>query len=491
MSKPKRCLICGEWFTPKSNAQRLCGKLHTRKCVVCGKDFVVKSSASPTKTCSRDCTARLREQTMMDRYGVAFSMQSDVFQRKSEETQLKKYGYKRAAQSPEIKEKTRQYFQEKFGVDNPLMLKEVRDKGKQTCLEKYGIENPNSLPEKQERTKQTNLRKYGVEHPLMNPEIHKAFTDKMYKKYGVPYYVMSRECIERRKIPIPRSNEQFGNILNNYDVKCEYELPIETYLYDLHVVGTNLLIEINPTSSHNVKWSPWTPTKGLPISYHVGKSKVALDHGYRCIHVWEWDDKKKLARIFFSKKNEIFARKCTLGKVNTAELHQFESENYLLNHDRKPDVIYGLYYNDELVYTMCFSKNPGNSKYEWELLRFCFDSRYHVVGGASKLFKYFISEHDPSSVVSFCDDAKFTGNVYKYFNMKIVGHTDPECIWGHRETSYSIPSSLLNNQNSNQLLKLPEGSSLNDFNEIDLDNSEDHTWLPVYNCGYTIFAYQK
>ena len=59
----------------------------------------------------------------------------------------------------------------------------------------------------------------------------------------------------------------------------------------------------------------------------------------------------------------------------------------------------GLYYNNQLVSLMTFGKSRFNKNCEYELLRYC--SHYNVVGGAEKLFKHFINEYKPSSIVSY------------------------------------------------------------------------------------------
>ena len=62
---------------------------------------------------------------------------------------------------------------------------------------------------------------------------------------------------------------------------------------------------------------------------------------------------------------------------------------------------------------MTFGKPRYNNKYQWELLRLCTQPKYRVVGGASKLFQYFIKIYNPESIISYCDRSKFNGSVYE------------------------------------------------------------------------------
>lgn len=43
MFKDKKCVICGDIFTPSSNTQKMCNKEHYHGCPVCGKIVFRKS----------------------------------------------------------------------------------------------------------------------------------------------------------------------------------------------------------------------------------------------------------------------------------------------------------------------------------------------------------------------------------------------------------------------------------------------------------------
>mgnify|MGYP007037140579 CR=1 FL=1 len=59
---------------------------------------------------------------------------------------------------------------------------------------------------------------------------------------------------------------------------------------------------------------------------------------------------------------------------------------------------------------MTFGKPRYNKNYEYELIRYC--SSKNIVGGAEKLFNYFIKTYNPKSIISYCDWSKFNGDVY-------------------------------------------------------------------------------
>lgn len=73
---------------------------------------------------------------------------------------------------------------------------------------------------------------------------------------------------------------------------------------------------------------------------------------------------------------------------------------------------YGLFDEDELIELMSFGKPRYNKNFDWELLRLCTKADCQVYGGASRLLKHF-REENPGSIVSYCNETKFTGNVYE------------------------------------------------------------------------------
>lgn len=108
--------------------------------------------------------------------------------------------------------------------------------------------------------------------------------------------------------------------------------------------------------------------------------------------------------------NKIYARKCEIREVDPKTKNNFLNENHIQGEDRS-EFKYGLYYNDELVSIMTFRKPRtaiGGTKLkkenEYELIRFCNKINTTIIGGASKLFKYFVKNHTPKSIFSFADN---------------------------------------------------------------------------------------
>lgn len=61
----------------------------------------------------------------------------------------------------------------------------------------------------------------------------------------------------------------------------------------------------------------------------------------------------------------------------------------------------------------------------YEILRFCNKLNSIVLGGASRLFKYFVDNYEPNDVISYADRSWSQGGLYKNLGFKLVGKTRP------------------------------------------------------------------
>ena len=67
-----------------------------------------------------------------------------------------------------------------------------------------------------------------------------------------------------------------------------------------------------------------------------------------------------------------------------------------------------------------------NKKYDYEWVRGCPASNNVIIGGTSKLFKYFIKNYNPTSVLCYADWNLFNGNGYKQCGFIFDGYTGPD-----------------------------------------------------------------
>lgn len=477
----KQCIMCGKWFKPKTNAQRICEDKHYRACEVCGKLFEITRPSSSKRCCSKECTVKKRESTQIERTGYAHALQNPKSLKKAQRTTKERYGVEYAAQSDEIKQKVKEHFQITLGVDCPFQMTDFWDKAKQTNLQKYGTEYAIQSEAVQKKSQDTCKSKYGTYHAIQSDEI-KANSQKVcLEKYGVPYPCMTDQCRESSANVISKLNNEVAGKLNFFGLKCELDkIKLDRYSYDIHIIDTNILIEIDPTYTHNSIGNHWNPD-GIDNNYHLRKTQLAIDHGYRCIHIFDWDNIDLIVNML-SRKRIIYARNCEVREIDSSTANSFESAYHLQSGCRGQSVCMGLYYQNELVQVMTFGKPRYNSKYEWELLRLCTKVGYSVVGGANRLFKHFLSDYVPRSIISYCDISKFGGEVYSRLGMNLEYVTPPQKVWS--KNHHKVTDSLLRQRGYDQLFGTNYGKGTSNEQLMIEDG-----WLPVYDCGQYVYSY--
>lgn len=278
-----------------------------------------------------------------------------------------------------------------------------------------------------------------------------------------------------------KPNLLFDKLLSNNLIEHEREYRLDKYSYDFKV--DNVLIEINPTATHN---STFNIFKKAPLDkdYHYKKSLIAKEHGFRCIHIFDWDNTDKIINSLKSDKTFLYARKCVLKEISSTEANNFIKQ-YHYQGNVKAEVYIGLYYNDELISVMSFGKPRYNKNYEWELLRYCSRFGFYTVGGAEKLFNYFIKTYNPNSIISYCDFSKFSGNVYerlgfKYKSFSISKH------WFNPITNKHITDNLLRQRGFDQLFGTDYGKGTSN-EQLMLNNG----FVEIYDAGQYTYVFNK
>lgn len=303
-----------------------------------------------------------------------------------------------------------------------------------------------------DKARETSLERYGVEFPCMRKEARSASSNDS------------------------RFNQRFKQLLIDNNIEFEEEFPLENKSYDFKV--GNILIEINPSATHNSLWG----IHGKPKDkyYHQKKSILANNNGYRCIHLWDWDDPVKLISLL-KPRDLVYARRCEIREVSLQDTISFLNTFHFQGYARD-DIRIGLYYNNELISIMTFDKPRYNSNYEYELVRYC--SSMNITGGKEKLFKYFIDTYKPSSIISYCDRSKFSGDTYLELGFKLLKEGKPSRHWYNIKTGKHITSNLLRQRGVDQLLGTNYGKGKSNTEAV-IEND----FVPIFDCGQDSYIY--
>ena len=419
------------------------------------------------------------KQTNFKKYGVEYVIQSKEIKEKVKKTNLEKYGVEIPSQSDEIKEKIKQTNLERYGVTCSLQSDETKEKVKKTNLEKYGVEIPSQSDEIKEKIKQTNLERYGVACSLHSDEIKEKVKQTNLERYNVPYACMRPEAMVHPNNSKP--NIEFSKLLDENNISYEREFRLENYSYDFKI--DNILIEINPTITHNSFLNIFND-KPKENDYHLNKSITAETNGFRCIHIFDWDNIDKILNIL-KPKEILYARNLELKQLNIKDCNEFLNAYHLQNTCKGQKICLGLYISNILVEVMTFGIPRYNKNYEWELLRLCSHKDYKIVGGAERLFKYFVKTYNPKSIISYCDNSKFSGGVYQKLGFKNKQLSKPAKHWYNLKTKRHITDNFLRQRGFDQLFNTNYGKGTS--NE---DLMLDYGFLPVYDCGQFIFIFE-
>jgi hypothetical protein len=157
---------------------------------------------------------------------------------------------------------------------------------------------------------------------------------------------------------------------------------------------------------------------GRGREYHLNKLKLCLDQDIKLIQIFEdeWKFKSDICKSLLRNKlglteKRIYARNCEICEINNDIKNKFLHENHIQGEDQSR-LKYGLYHENELVAVMTFSVPRYDKTMEWELSRFCNKLDTSIVGGASKLLKHFIKEHNPQTIISYADRRWSDGGLY-------------------------------------------------------------------------------
>ena len=203
---------------------------------------------------------------------------------------------------------------------------------------------------------------------------------------------------------------------------------------DIYVSDKNFAIECNGNYWHS-------ELQGKGKNYHLDKTEIAERNNLHLIHIFEdeWlnkDDiiKNKLKSILGLSEKSIYARNCEIREITTKIKTKFLIKNHIQGTD-KSNIKLGLFYENELVGVMTFSNRrialgkKSTEKGEYELSRFATSTS--VVGGASKLFSYFVKKYHPLKIVSYAD-RRWTyskDNLYNTIGFDFVGKTHPNYFY--------------------------------------------------------------
>lgn len=225
-------------------------------------------------------------------------------------------------------------------------------------------------------------------------------------------------------------------------------------------------------------------------SHFLDNTEKFEKRGEQLIQIYkdEWDNKNEICKsriknfLGFSKK--IYARKCKVIKVDKYLSKKFLTENHIQGNVPSL-IVYGLEYNNEIVSLMSFGglrKNMGqkHNNESYELLRFCNKLGFSVIGGASKLFSYFIKNNNPNKIISYADRRWSNGKLYDKIGFSHSHNSKPSYFYvikNERKNRFAYRKDVLIKK---------YGCEPNDTEH---NFCFKQGWYRIYDCGTKVYKW--
>lgn len=258
---------------------------------------------------------------------------------------------------------------------------------------------------------------------------------------------------------------------------------------DIVIPSKNIAIEFNGLLYHSDRY------EGRSDNYHLDKTNACEDVGYRLIHIWEddWRDKKDIVKniissiLGHSKSEKIFARKCTVAKIDSDRARSFFDDNHIQGW-ANGNFHYALREESgRIVAAMTFSSRTSVRAEKkdgvFELTRYA--TSENVIGGAGKLIAAFVKDNpDFDSIISYSDNEIYTGGMYEAlgFDKVNVGRPDYKVVMNgtrRHKSGFTL-----------EKLKAKLGDRF-DHTLTERENCRNNGLFRVYNCGLTKWVYKK
>jgi hypothetical protein len=296
--------------------------------------------------------------------------------------------------------------------------------------------------EKEFLEKAKEIHKEAYNYSLVNYVKSKENVSIVCKKHGLFYqrpnsHLNGAGCPKCAWANCSRAESELYNFIGTYITAHQSDrIILERKELDIVIPSKKIAIEFNGLH--------WHSDKRKDNNFHLLKTNAAKNKGYRLIHIFEdeWMQKKEIVKsrllnIIGKTVLTLYARKCSIKEVSVKEKSKFLQENHLQG-KVGGQVNVGLYYEQELVSIMTFGKlrkNLGQTHKQghWELLRFCNKINTNVVGGASKLLKYFVNSRRPENIISYADRRWSEGDLYLKLGFKEQSISEPNYFYTKSE----------------------------------------------------------
>lgn len=391
---------------------------------------------------------------------------------------------------PSVKQKRKQTSLKRYGVEHHTKREEYREyqrrktvlkdkpRMKKAMIEKHGKAYPMQIDYLKDKIANTNLQRYGGNAPSSCKQIQQKIQQTCSNKYGSDFFFTSQKFLSLpHDYTTSQSELEIKSFLDSENIlyNTNDRSLIAPYELDIVIPDHNIAIEFNGLYWHSEKFKDRL--------YHKIKTDLCESKGYQLLHIFEdeWVFKRSIVeRMIKAKlgllKDRVYARKCVVKSVDTS-YNKF-LEDYHIQGKCMSSIALGLHDDNELVAVMAFRIRSKNT---YELARFA--TSKHVIGGFSKLLKYFQKNYDWNSIITFADRRYSDGGLYV------------KCGFGHVDTIPPDYSYIIGNRRFHKF-GFRHSSLSNKLDNYDPSKSEhknmfDNGFYRIYDSGKMKFQIEN
>lgn len=273
---------------------------------------------------------------------------------------------------------------------------------------------------------------------------------------------------------------EIKDFIESLGIDVKHTHYVGGYELDLYIPSKNLAIEYNGLFYHS------SGCKGDDNVYskkHLKKTEYCESKNISLLHIFEheWLYKKDIWKSMIKSRlglsTKIYGRLTAIKEISSSIANDFYENNHMQG-KAKSKYHYGLYYNKILVAAMSVSSSRYNN-HDYEIIRFCNLIDHNVIGGFSKLLKYFRKLYS-GTIVSYANRRWSVGNMYETCNF-VKDHISLPCY-------YYVKG--LQTWHRSSFMKHKLNGLLSDFNsnETEVENMYRHKYRRIWDCGTIVYT---
>lgn len=318
----------------------------------------------------------------------------------------------------------------------------------------------------------------GIVSPMMDPELVDRRRKNKMSDQDIVIEENVKNMMREHLTDSTLSIDLFCKLLDTQQISYGRDVQIGDRCYDI-LVNNNILINICPSESHNVVITK-NSEYGIYSGEHYNAFRDAVDNGYRCIHLFDWDDPIVIVSNLCKEVRQYTKR--VVEPIDKLTLETFKFQHDIINRQTRYTTYYGLFEDDYLVAVAVFGK-CRNKYYKWELVDYIEDSIYTQPDRVSYVVDELLREFGKGSVVYYLDNSKEDVSPFIDAGFECVKERRPARFWSkgiERKSNVSLAVK------SKDILQ----SDLN--KDIGLSTYLlQEGWLPVYDCGKSICVWKE